>query len=1270
MVGQKLSHYRILEQIGAGGMGTVYRAHDERLDRDVALKALAQNLADDQEFAARFRREARTLSKLNHPNIATVHDYDSDAGTSFLVMELIQGPNLARKLRHGPLPEKEILRLGTQLLQGLAAAHAEGIIHRDLKPGNLCETLDGRLKILDFGLARTLQSDLEITRSLATTTGLVGTLPYMAPEQLRGEELDARTDLYSTGVVLYEFATGRLPFDEKIAPTLIDSILHRSPVPPRELNPEISSGLEKIIQKALEKDPAQRFPSAEQMRMDLESIRGAPRPSDAPSAVPAMEFAHVLFMDIVGYSKLTMDEQQRELRQLQKLVRATAEFERAKAEDQLISLPTGDGMALAFFGEPEGPPRCAFELAKALGAHPEIKLRMGIHSGPVYRVADINAARNVAGGGINFAQRVMDCGDAGHILVSKAVADVLGQLSSWKGLLHDLGEVPVKHGVLVHIYNLYSPEAGNPAPPEKVSQVKCQSPAPPRSQWRSYAAAAAALLVLIILTGMYFARRGKTSESSTEETPSKTRTSIAVMGFENISRHPAEDWISTSLSEDLTTDLIASQMVRAVPGEDIAMAKTNLSLANLSSFSKDTLGKIRKNLDADYVVSGAFLAAGSQKTDALRIDFRLQNTQTGQIVTASPFSGTVAELPRFIQQMGTNLLGALNLTPRPQDAAAANAPPPAVDVVAKRYYSEGMDKLRRFDPLGARDLFERAIRLQSDYPLAHSALAEALSQLGYDKEATDEAKKAFDQAQTLPGETSGSIEARYYRLSSQWDRAIKKYEALKGVYGDEPAYALNLADAQIQAGKAEDALATLAEMKKNPHWKSDARIDYLEAVANESLSRAAAQHAAANAAAEKAAQTGARLLEAQADWMDCAALRALQQQTAAEQACGKSQQMALQLGNQQILARALTVLANLQDDQGQTSKELELRKEALTTVQRIGSQKDIVGALYLLANTLSEEGNNEEALIYCNEAIQIAAKIGDQPQLLNAQLSLAAILATLGDNAKAIAVYGEALHTARAIKNTQGISDGLRAVAQLSLQTGDILTAQKQIQESIDVARASGLDGNVVSGRMGLGDLQMASGDLNAARKNYQDVLAALQKQNDQQDLPNAKLALALLALEEGKPAEAEQQAREAAEEFANLKQVDPELDARNALVRALLAGGKLADAQAELSIAEKVPAKDAGSQLALGITSDRLKALTGKVSEAKKDLAVRLAEAQKQKRMDLQFQARLALAEIEANSDKRTARTALQKIEADASGYGFKLVANQAARQQQGISN
>lgn len=266
-----LSHYRIVEQIGAGGMGVVFLAHDERLQRDVALKVLPPRTVSDPDARKRFVKEALTLSKLNHPNIATVFDFDTHNGTDFLVTEYIPGVSLDHMLAGGPLPEKEIVHLGSQLAEGLRAAHEQGIIHLDLKPANLRITRDVRLKILDFGLAKMLHTEPNPTIDTESVTGFQsvrGTPPYMAPEQLLEAKQDERTDIWAVGCVLYEMATGRRPFLGS-GPALIDAILHQPPPPPSEVNAQISWGLEAIILKCLEGEPALRYHSAREIAVDL-----------------------------------------------------------------------------------------------------------------------------------------------------------------------------------------------------------------------------------------------------------------------------------------------------------------------------------------------------------------------------------------------------------------------------------------------------------------------------------------------------------------------------------------------------------------------------------------------------------------------------------------------------------------------------------------------------------------------------------------------------------------------------------------------------------------------------------------------------------------------------------------------------------------------------------------------------------------------------------------------------------------------------------------
>src|SRR5436190_4695147 len=232
LIGQTLGHYRILEQIGAGGMGVVYRARDEHLERDVAVKVLPPGALTDDASRKRFRREALMLAKLNHPHVETVYEFGSYYETDFLVTEYIPGTTLDAKLTGRGLTEKEVVQLATQLAAGLAAAHQQGVVHRDLKPGNLRVAPDGQLKILDFGLARLSGPEAEIARtvSLSESQEITGTLPYMAPEQLRGETTDARSDIWAAGAVLYEMAVGKRPFEAKLATALAADIIHKAPL--------------------------------------------------------------------------------------------------------------------------------------------------------------------------------------------------------------------------------------------------------------------------------------------------------------------------------------------------------------------------------------------------------------------------------------------------------------------------------------------------------------------------------------------------------------------------------------------------------------------------------------------------------------------------------------------------------------------------------------------------------------------------------------------------------------------------------------------------------------------------------------------------------------------------------------------------------------------------------------------------------------------------------------------------------------------------------
>jgi len=309
MIGSTLGHgrYRVLEKIGEGGMGVVYRARDERLQREVAVKVLPIGRLHDETMRHRFRREALTLSTLNHPNIAIIHDFDHDDGIDFLVSEFIPGDTLEQPLREGSLAEGKIVRLAEQLAEGLAAAHDKGVIHRDLKPGNLKVTPEGRLKILDFGIAKMLgpAAETEITMTVTAPGSAIGTVPYMSPEQLRGDEVDGRSDLYSTGVVLYELATGRRPFVERTAAKLADAILHAPPEPPRRLRGDLSPAFERVIVRCLAKVPADRYRTAGELLEDLRKL-GTPNERSIAATRAGGPRRHILLWAVGGISLIAL----------------------------------------------------------------------------------------------------------------------------------------------------------------------------------------------------------------------------------------------------------------------------------------------------------------------------------------------------------------------------------------------------------------------------------------------------------------------------------------------------------------------------------------------------------------------------------------------------------------------------------------------------------------------------------------------------------------------------------------------------------------------------------------------------------------------------------------------------------------------------------------------------------------------------------------------------------------------------------------------------
>jgi eukaryotic-like serine/threonine-protein kinase len=1072
MIGQRLSHYRIVEKIGAGGMGVVYRAHDEQLDRDVAIKVLPRGSLADDAARKRFRNEALSLARLNHPNVAIVHEFGTADGVDFLVTEYIAGITMDAKLAGGALPAADVFRLGLQLAQGLSAAHQQGIVHRDLKPGNLRLTTDGRLKILDFGLAQLMPqaSDHSLTATLTQSQEVTGTLPYMAPEQLRGDPADARSDVWSAGAVLYEMATGRRPFVEKNSPLLINAILNQSVELANEVNPAVPAVLNEVIRKALAKDPTQRYQTGGELAVGLE-------------------------------------------------------------------LPTTTGSIFAV------PP---------------------------------------------------------------------------KGAKNNLGKV--------------------------------------------LAIAALAVSVAAAIGGYFYTHRKKdVSSSSPTARAANRRRSIAVLGFKNLSGNPDKAWLSTALSEMMTTELSQGDQMRTIPGESVAQMRLSLALPDADSYGQQTLNRIRQNLGSDDVVVGSFLPLGN---GALRLDLRMQDAIAGDTLATVSEKGNESEIDTLVSRAGAELRGKLGIAPLSDEQSAVVRTSLPSNPEAARLYAEGLQKQRLFDAVTARDLLEKSVALDPGYAPARSALAQAWSTLGYDDKAKEQAKRALDLSSKFSGEERLLIEGRSRDLLGEHDGAIENYRALWKFFPDRVDYGLFLVRAQVNAGRGTDAQSTLTEIRKLPASEADAaRIDLTQANVCMSQSDFKRQQIFAEQAANQGRAIGANLLVAEALQFESNAWERMGQSDKSIQLAAQARELYSAAGYRQGAARTLLMTGDVLFDQGDFEGSRKKVEEALVVFQEIGAQKNIRASFERIGNILYQQGKLQEAEKYYDRALKFDQSVHDPTGLASDYGNIANAMDGLGDLSGSLKMQQQALAAFNEIGDRRGSSATLNNLGNLAVEMGNLDEARKNYEQGLAMAREITYRGGQPYPIAGLGDVLLAQGDLAGARKQYDEALAICEEIKDEDFTAQIRTTLAFIALLEGRYSDGTAMARQTAMAFDKTNATASSAFAHAVLARNLLGEGNLKEAQSVAAQAVALSRQAAGvtPRFEAILADSRVQAKSGKSADAREQLESMILSAHKFGYRIYELRARLALGEIELWSGAPSALAHLTTLEADAKAQGALLVANQA---------
>jgi DNA-binding winged helix-turn-helix (wHTH) protein/tetratricopeptide (TPR) repeat protein len=744
------------------------------------------------------------------------------------------------------------------------------------------------------------------------------------------------------------------------------------------------------------------------------------------------------------------------------------------------------------------------------------------------------------------------------------------------------------------------------------------------------------------------------------------RRSIAVLGFRNVSGRPEEGWLSTAFAEMLTTELEAGEKLRLVSGEDIARAKLDLPLADADSLSRTTLARLHKDLDSDLIVLGSYTALGEKPGTRIRLDLRLQDTAAGETIADVAVVGSEAGLFDMASQAGSRLREKLGVEAvSPVDEVSIRASLPA-NRGAARLYSEGLARLRVFDALEARDLLQQAIAADPKFSLAHSALAEAWSRLGYDKKAQQEARQAYELSVNLSGEEKLLAEGRYRDVNHENEKAIEVYRTLFTLFPDNVDYGLKLAAAQVRRSEWRDALATVESLRKlAPPASEDPRIDLQEAPAWAELGELKREQPLLARAVERARAQGSRLILAEALNKQCRMFSYLGQVQNAVAACRESRDTCASAGDHQGEAVALRTWADAITETD-APQSIRLYQQALTIFRRNGSEAGVAAVLNNLGLVYEAQGDLATAEKMHRDALAIFRLLDDKTRQLAAIGNIADERMEQGDLRGATLLYEEQLQLGDT-KNPYPVYN----IALLHELQGDLASAKQGFELSLATWQKAGDQDSSAYAMWSLGSLLVQEADFSGARKMYEQALAIRTKAGDKLTIAETQLELADLSLEEAhSPVEQEAAIRQALEVFQKQKARDDETLTWCILARALLVEGKAAAVTEAMQHARSLADKSQNPEIRwrTAITAARIEtAEKGGVHNSagnaiRKELAAIIAKSREMGYQGIELDARLALAEIEMKAGQATAgRDHLTAIEADAKAEGYNLIARKA---------